>query len=86
MAASKALTKKAAERLLLPATIPDYRKKIWYLNPAGVPLIEHPCPKMESGNLLVEEKSLLRIGCAFWAVTITSPIESRLAIAQRWFP
>jgi hypothetical protein len=27
MAASKALMKKAAERLLLPATIPDYRKK-----------------------------------------------------------
>jgi hypothetical protein len=34
-------------------------KKIWFPNLAGVPPIEHPCPKMESGKLRGPVRCLL---------------------------
>jgi len=43
-------TEKGRGSIAPPRPTPD-QQKIRYLNLAGVPLIEHPCSKMESGNL-----------------------------------
>jgi hypothetical protein len=54
-AASKALTEKGRGT---PAASRDHPglTKIWFLNHAGVPLVEHACPEKESVKLRAKSK------------------------------